>query len=94
MDKISTVTGSGPVYIDDTDAGHCAFEINVYRNGEGHVMGRGHVMGDSVVLGKMARGQHVEIASAADGHRFRLVTGSWNPGDRRMDIETGPDVVH
>lgn len=94
MDRISTVTGSGPVYIDDTDAGHCAFEINVYRDGKGQVTGRGHVMGDSVVLGRMARGHHIEIASAADGHRFRLVTGPWNPGERRMDIETGSDVLH
>lgn len=94
MDRISTVTGTGPVYIDDADAGHCAFEINVYKDGEGHVVGRGHVMGDSLVLGKMARGQRIELASASDGHRFRLVTGNWNPGDRTMDVETGSDIMH
>jgi hypothetical protein len=92
MNRVSIVTGSGPVFIDDADAGHCAFEINVYRDGEGHLTGRGHVMGDSVVLGKMARGQNIEVASAADGHRFRLVTGTWSSGDRRMDVETGADV--
>lgn len=94
MDRISTVTGSGPVYIDNTDAGHCVFEINVYRDGGGHVTGRGHVMADSLILGRMARGQRIEVASAADGHRFRLVTGTWNPGDRTMDVETGADIVH
>ncbi|MGV3553192.1 hypothetical protein [Rhizobium sp.] len=94
MERVSTVTGSGPVYIDDADAGHCAFEINVYRDGAGTITGRGHVMGDSLVLGRMARGQRIEVASAASGHRFRLTPGSWNPGDRRMDVETGPDIVH
>jgi hypothetical protein len=93
MDRISTVTGSGSVFIDDANAGHCAFEINVYRDGGGNVVGRGHVMGDSLVLGKMARGQRIEL-SDAEGHRFQLVTGTWNPGDRTMDVETGADVVH
>lgn len=94
MDRIRTVTGSGPVYVDDSDAGHCAFEINIYRDNAGKVTGRGHVMGDSLVLGRMARGQHVELASPEDGHRFILFTGGWNPGDRTMDVETGPDVIH
>lgn len=94
MDRISTVTGSGPVYVDDADAGHCAFEINVYRDGQGNVTGRGHVMADSLVLGRMARGQSVEIATAAKGHRFSLVMGGWNPGDRKVDVETGSDIVH
>lgn len=94
MERISTVTGSGPVFIDDADSGHCAFEINVYKDGEGRVVGRGHVMGDSLVLGKMARGQLIEIASKDDGHRFRLTAGSWSPGDRMMDVETGGDIVH
>lgn len=94
MERIRTVSGTGPVYIDDSAAGHCAFEINVYKDSAGNVTGRGHVMGDSLVLGKMARGQRIEIASKDDGHRFRLVTGNWNPGDRTMDVETGPDVIH
>ena len=92
MDRISTVSGSGPVYVDNADAGHCAFEINVYRDGRGRVTGRGHVMGDSLVLGRMARGHHVEVAT--DGRRFSLVPGGWNPGDRRMEVETGGDVMH
>lgn len=94
MERIRTVSGSGPVYVDDTDAGHCAFEINVYKDHTGRVVGHGHVMGDSLLLGKMARGQHIQVASADDGHRFSLVTGTWNPGDRTMDVETGSDVIH
>ena len=94
MERIATVSGTGPVYVDDADAGHCAFEINVYRDGNGAVHGRGHVMGDSLVLGRMARGRSVEIASKQDDRRFGLVTGSWQPGDRTMDVETGSDVIH
>lgn len=94
MERIRTVSGSGPVYIDDNSAGHCAFEINVYKDDAGHVTGRGHVMGDSAILSRMARGQRIEIASKDDGHRFQLVTGPWNPGDRTMDVETGADVIH
>lgn len=94
MDRITTVTGSGPVYVDDDDAGHCAFEINVYKDNAGKVTGRGQVMGDSLVLGRMARGQHVELASPKDGRRFVLFTGGWNPGDRTMAVETGADVIH
>lgn len=94
MDRIATVSGTGPVYVDDGDAGHCAFEINVYKDGNGAVSGRGHVMGDSLVLGRMARGKSVELASSDDGRRFRILTGVWQPGDRRIDIETGPDIVH
>jgi hypothetical protein len=94
MERIRTVSGSGPVYVDNDDAGHCAFEINVYKDTTGRVVGHGHVMGDSLVLGKMARGQHIELASGDDGHRFGLVTGTWNPGDRTMDVETGSDIIH
>jgi hypothetical protein len=94
MERINTVSGSGPVYVDDSTAGHCAFEINVYKDGAGNVFGHGHVMGDSLVLGKMARGQRIEVSSGEDGHRFGVVTGTWNPGDRTMDVETGSDVVH
>lgn len=93
MEKIRTVSGSGPVYIDDDTVGHCAFEINVYKDGAGNVTGRGHVVGDSLVLGRMSRGQRIEVASTEDGRRFRLVAGSWNPGDRTMDVETGGDVI-
>lgn len=94
MERIRTVSGSGPVFVDDTAAGHCAFEINVYEDGAGKVVGHGHVMGDSLVLGRMARGQHIQVASGEDGHRFSLTTGSWTPGDRTMDVETGPDIIH
>jgi len=94
MERIRTVSGTGPVYVDDTAAGHCAFEINVYMDGAGRVVGHGHVMGDSLVLGKMARGQRVELSSSEDDHRFGLVTGTWSPGDRTMDVETGSDVIH
>jgi hypothetical protein len=94
MERITTVSGSGPVYVDDTAAGHCAFEINVYKDSAGKVVGHGRVMGDSLVLGKMARGQRIEVASADDGHRFSLVTGTWSPGDRTMDVETSSDVMH
>lgn len=94
MERIRTVSGSGPVYVDNDAAGHCAFEINVYKDTTGRVIGHGHVMGDSLVLGKMARGQHIQLASGDDGHRFGLVTGTWNPGDRTMDVETGSDVMH
>lgn len=94
MERISTVTGTGPVYVDEAAAGHCAFEINVYRDGGGNLVGRGHVMGDSLVLGKMARGQRIEVAPTGDDHRFRVVAGTWTPGDRTMDVETGPDIVH
>ena len=94
MERIRTVSGSGPVYVDNDAAGHCAFEINVYKDTTGRVIGHGHVMGDSLVLGKMARGQHIPLASGDDGHRFGLVTGTWNPGDRTMDVETGSDVMH
>ncbi|MBX9456195.1 MAG: hypothetical protein KL863_09320 [Rhizobium sp.] len=94
MERIRTVTGTGPVYVDDTAAGHCAFEINLYRDGRGHIVGHGHVMGDSLLLGKMARGQHIEVASQDDGRRFSLATGAWNPGDRTMDVETAGNIVH
>jgi hypothetical protein len=94
MERIRTVSGTGPVYVDNAAAGHCAFEINIYEDGAGRVVGRGHVMGDSLVLGKMARGQRVELASGEDSHRFGLVTGTWSPGDRTMDVETGSDVIH
>lgn len=94
MERITTVSGSGPVYVDDSAAGHCAFEITVYRDGAGNVIGHGHVMGDSLVLGKMARGQRIQVSSADDGRRFGLVAGTWNPGDRTMDVEAGSDVIH
>lgn len=94
MDRIRTVTGTGPVFVDDTAAGHCAYEINLYRDARGHIVGHGHVMGDSLVLGRMSRGQRIEVASRDDGHRFRLSTGDWNPGNRTMDVETVGDVIH
>ena len=94
MERIRTVSGTGPVYVDDSAAGHCAFEINVYKDSAGKVVGHGHVMGDSLVLSKMSRGQRIEIASADDCRRFGLVTGAWSPGERKMDVETGSDVIH
>ena len=92
MDKIRTVSGSGPVYVDSNPVGHCAFEINVYKDTEGHVRGQGHVMGDSLVLGKMSAGQRVEIADAEQGHRFGIYPAEWSPGERRIDVETGADI--
>ena len=94
MNRIRTVSGTGPVYVDDTSIGHCAFEINVYKNGNGQISGHGHVMGDSVILGKMSTGQRVQIADGEEGHRFSLYPGEWAPGERRMDVETGEDVIH
>jgi hypothetical protein len=94
MEKINTVTGSGPVFVDSEDAGHCAYEINVYRDQRGRVTGHGHVMADSLVLGRIARGQHIEVASGDKTHRFALTAGPWQPGERRMDVETGADVLH
>lgn len=94
MERIRTVSGTGPVYVDSNSVGHCAFEINVYKDDNGRVSGRGHVMGDSSILGKMSGGQLVEIADSDGGQRFAVVTGEWSPGDRRMDVETGPAIIH
>lgn len=92
MERIRTVSGSGPVYVDNSSVGHCAFEINVYKDGTGRVSGHGHVMGDDHILGKISHGQRVEIESGDSGRRVTLVAGDWNPGDRRIDVETGPDI--
>jgi hypothetical protein len=94
MERIRTVSGTGPVYIDSNSIGHCAFEINVYKDKDGRVTGKGHVMGESAILGKMSSGQRVEIASNEDAKRFALVAGEWTPGARSIDVETGPDVIH
>jgi hypothetical protein len=94
MDRIRTISGTGPAFVDGNAIGHCAFEINVYRDPEGHVRGRGHVMGESTLLGKISAGQRVEIGDGDNGKRFALVAGDWSPGDRRIDVETGPDIIH
>jgi hypothetical protein len=94
MDKLRTVSGTGPVFVDSNAIGHCAFEINVYKDPEGRVSGRGHVMGESTILGKISAGQRVEIGEGDNGKRFALVAGEWSPGDRRIDVETGPDIIH
>ena len=95
MERIRTVSGTGPVYVDSNSVGHCAFEINVYKDhSTGRVTGRGQVMGESSVLGKIASGQNVEIADDDQGRRFMLVAGQWMPGDRRIEVETGPDIIH
>lgn len=94
MERIRTVTGTGPVYVDDNSIGHCAFEINVYKDGNGRISGHGHVMGDSLILGKISGGQRVQIADGEEGHKFNLYPGEWAPGERRMDVETGADIVH
>jgi hypothetical protein len=94
MERIRTVSGTGPVFVDSNSIGHCAFEINVYRDAEGHVRGRGHVVGDSTILGKISAGQRVEIGDGDEGKRFALVAGDWSPGDRRIDVETGADIIH
>lgn len=94
MERVRTVSGTGQVAVDSKTIGHCAFEINVYRDETGRVSGRGHVMGDSAVLGKMSGGQHVEIAPAEDGGPFSVFTGPWSTGERRMDVETGADIIH
>jgi hypothetical protein len=94
MERVRTVSGTGEVYVDSNDVGHCAFEINVYMDAEGRVSGRGHVMGDSTVLGKISSGQHVEIDKSDEGKRFTLFAGGWSPGDRRVDVETGSDITH
>ena len=94
MDRIRTVSGTGPVFVDSNAVGHCAFEINVYEDAQGRVLGRGHVMGDSTILGKIHSGQRIEISEGDSGKRFALVPGDWSPGDRRMDVETGSDIIH
>lgn len=94
MERIRTVSGTGPVYVDDSSVGHCAFEINVYKDDRGRISGHGHVMGDSLILGKMSTGQRVQIADGEEGRRFNLYPGGWSPGERRMDVETGADIAH
>jgi hypothetical protein len=94
MERIRTISGTGPVFVDSNSVGHCAFEINVYKDSTGRVTGRGHVMGDSAILGKMSYGQRVEISESENGHKFQLVAGGWAPGERTMEVETGPDVIH
>ena len=94
MERIATVSGSGPVFVDDHSIGHCAFEINVYKDGNGHVSGRGHVMGDSAILSKIYYGQRAEISKTEGGNRFLLSRGDWKPGDRTMPVETGADVIN
>lgn len=93
MEKIKTVSGTGPVYVDSDSVGHCAYEINVYRDATGRVSGRGHLMGESNLLGKIFQGQRVEIAAGGDGARFSLVAGDWTPGARRIEVETGPEIA-
>lgn len=94
MERISTVSGTGPVYVDNRPIGHCAFEINVYKDATGRITGRGHVMGESGILGKIYYGQNVEISKSEEGDRFRLSTGDWSQGSRKMEVETGPDIYN
>lgn len=92
MEKIRDVSGSGPVSVDGAVIGHCAFEINVYRDGNGRVMGQGYAHGDPVTLGKMYYGQRVQL-SEDDEKPFLVVTGDWSPGQRNIPLEVGPGVL-
>lgn len=93
MERIQTVSGTGPVYVDSNPVGHCAYEINVYKDGIGRVSGHGQLMGEPNLIGKVSGGQHVEIELEDEGRRFTLVAGDWTPGDRRIDVETGPNIL-
>lgn len=50
-------------------------------------------MGDPSILAKMHLGQRVELARD-DAKTFPVVTGDWQPGERVIPVEAGPDVIH
>lgn len=93
MEKLSEVSGSGPVKVDGQVVGHCAYELKVYRDTNGRVIGQGRAMGDPSILAKMHLGQRVELARD-DAKTFPVVTGDWQPGERVIPVEAGPDVIH
>ena len=92
MEKLTEISGSGPVSVDGNVVGHCAYEINVYKDVTGRVIGRGHALGDPLTLGKMHQGQRVQLAQNEE-KSFFVVTGDWSPGDRSIAVEAGPDIV-
>jgi hypothetical protein len=92
MEKVRDVSGSGPVSVDGAVVGHCAFEINVYKDAKGHVIGQGYAHGDPVTLGKMYYGQRVQLSEMED-KPFLVVTGDWSPGQRNIPLEVGPGIL-
>ena len=93
MEKVRTVSGTGDVTVSGEAIGHCAYEINVYKDEAGRVKGHGHVMGEEGILGKMSSGQRIQIAGS-DHKPFAIMTGEWSPGARMMEVETGPDILN
>ncbi|MDB5523100.1 MAG: hypothetical protein JWM58_863 [Rhizobium sp.] len=91
MEKTRDVSGSGPVSVDGKIVGHCAYEINVYKDVTGRVIGKGHALGDPAILAKMHYGQRIQLSQNED-KSFFVVTGDWSPGERSISVEAGPDI--
>lgn len=89
MNKFGNVSGTGTVSVDGAAVGHCAYDISVYKDRSGKILGRGQMMGESDVIAKISHGQRVIIAADDDHPEIAVVPGEWHPGDRTISVETG-----
>ncbi len=93
MDKVKTVSGTGTVSIGGESIGHCVYEINVYKDDTGRIMGRGQVMAEAPIVRKISAGPTVSIVKNEDKTAFAVVPGEWSFGKTSIAVETGADIA-